>query len=113
MIVRALHMRSLRHVRPRQLIVIVGTVLCIPLALTLADPTSHLRGGSGGGWDWTLPDFIIMGGLLFSTALAGQIVLMQSRNMILRITLMGAIVLFFLAVWSELGVSAVSKLLGL
>lgn len=88
-------------------------LLCIPITLTLADPTSHLRGGSGGGWDWTLPDFIIMGGLIFSAALAGQIMLRHSRNIILRITLMGAIALVFLAVWSELAVSAVSKLLGL
>lgn len=91
---------------------VTGGLLLAPLALTLANENAHVRGGSGGGWDWGPLDFVVMGGLLMIAALAVQWALRRVRKPAYRIVAVGAIVLVFVLVWVELAVDAVSRALG-
>lgn len=81
--------------------------------LTLLNPSSHLRGGTGGGWDWGPLDFLIMGALLFATGLAIDFAARKLTNPIFRVLAITTIILALLAIWVEIAVDGVSQLLTL
>ena len=87
-----------------------GALLAVPLALTFANPHSHLNGGAGGGFDWGPGDFLIMGGMLFAATLGVQLALRRARAPGLRIAAVLAILAVFALVWIELAVGGVSQL---
>ena len=84
-------------------------LLVLPLFLTLANPMSRLRGGSGGGFDWMPGSFAVMGALLFLVVLAIQLVASRISGAIARGAAIVAIVALFGLVWVELAVDAVSR----
>ncbi len=53
---------------------------------------------------WELLDFVVAGGLLFSTSLAVEFVFQNIDQASTRITLYTAFLLMFLLVWAELAV---------
>lgn len=86
--------------------IIVGTLLLIPLVLTIRD-----GGVEGVGWNWSPADFFVMGGLLFAV---GPIIDLASRKItrpLPKALAILAIIFAFLALWAELAVDAVSTLL--
>jgi hypothetical protein len=54
--------------------------------------------------DWKLPDFIIMGILLFSTGLGIELVLRKVKGTLQRMLFCGAILLVLFLIWAELAV---------
>lgn len=58
----------------------------------------------GGGWNWTLSDFIIAGALIFITALIIEFVRHAVRNNVQRIAFIAIILLGFVYIWAELAV---------
>jgi len=54
--------------------------------------------------DWSVPDFAIMGVLLFGTGLLCELVLRKVRKAGTRILICGAILLAFFLIWAELAV---------
>jgi len=54
--------------------------------------------------DWKLPDFIIMGILLFGTGFACELIMRRVKSINYRILLCGAVLLAFFLVWAELAV---------
>jgi hypothetical protein len=54
--------------------------------------------------DWKLPDFVIMGVLLFCTALGIELVLRKIKGTMQRILLCGIILLVLFLIWAELAV---------
>lgn len=88
-------------------------LLAVPLALTLANPASHLRGGGGGGFDWGPGDFLVMGAMLFAAALAIQLAARHLTRPATRGLALLAILALFALVWAELAVDGVSKALAL
>lgn len=88
---------------------IVGGVLLIPLVLTLLNPTSHVRGGTGGGWDWGPLDFLVMGVLLFATGLAIEYARTKLTNPTYRVAAIVGIILALLTVWVEIATDRVSE----
>ena len=82
----------------------LGTVLIllIPLILTLLNPSAGINGGSGGGWDWSPSDFVIMGIMLFGTGLMLDFTLRRTGKY--RMLIAAAIVIAFLWLWVELAV---------
>lgn len=91
--------------RVLRITIIVVIILLIPLVLTIRD-----GGVEGIGWNWTLGDFMVMGGLLFLVGLAIELVLMKLTRPLDRIVAIAGIVLASLALWTEMAVGAVSQL---
>ena len=54
--------------------------------------------------NWTLSDFIIAGALLLSTGILCEIAIRKIRNLRLRLSVCGIILLFLLLIWAELAV---------
>jgi len=88
-------------------------ILTAPLMLTLTNPDARLNGGAGGGFDWTLGSFVVMGVLLFAAGLGVQFAARKIRRPLPRILAGSAIVLVVLMIWVELAVDGVSQLFGL
>jgi hypothetical protein len=89
-------------------------VLSVPLVFTLMNPNAELRGGAGlstSGVNWTLSDFVIMGGLLLVTGLAVVLASRMFRARLARLLAVLVVLAGFLAVWAELAVGAVSQVL--
>lgn len=84
--------------------VALGTValLIIPLVLTLLNPAAHINGGTGGGWDWSPSDFVIMGAMIFATGLLLDWTLRTGGKH--RFIAAGVIVFLFIWLWAELAV---------
>ncbi len=82
----------------------LGTIgiLLIPLTLTLLNPGAHVNGGTGGGWDWSPSDFILMGAMIFGTGLLLSHTLRNGGKN--RFIIAGVIVFLFLWLWVELAV---------
>lgn len=82
----------------------LGTLalLIIPLVLTLLNPTAHLNGGMGGGWDWSPSDFVIMGAMIFGVGLLLDWTLRRGGKH--RFIAAGVILFLFLWLWAELAV---------
>ena len=59
---------------------IVVVLLLIPLALTLTNPKAHLNGGHGGGWDWSVFDFVWAFVVLFGAAFAYEFISRKMTN---------------------------------
>ncbi|PIR69349.1 MAG: hypothetical protein COU47_03190 [Candidatus Niyogibacteria bacterium CG10_big_fil_rev_8_21_14_0_10_46_36] len=74
--------------------VAVSFILSIPLVLTLLG-----SGTAGEGWHWTLPDFVLIGGALFSIALAYELIARRTKITVYRaafsLGLAGAFLLFW------------------
>lgn len=103
-------MPSNRYIR---VLVIVGALLLVPLVLTLLNPSSHLRGGTGGGWDWGPLDFPIMGALLFVFGIAIDFAARKLTNPAYRTLAIAGLVLALIAIWVEIAVDGVSQFLAL
>jgi hypothetical protein len=88
---------------------VVGGLLLIPLVLTLINPNATMNGGKGGGWDWALGDFVVMGTLLFVTGLAIDFVARRITDPLMRVFAVAVIVFALLVVWAEFAVDAVSR----
>ena len=84
-------------------------LLIFPLFLTLTNPTSRLRGGEGGGFDWMPASFLVMGLLLFLVAIAIQVAAIHIARPAARGAVIIAIVGLFGLIWAELAVDAVSQ----
>lgn len=54
--------------------------------------------------DWKLPDFIIMGVLLFGTGIVCELILRKVKRIENRILLCGAVLLGLFLIWAELAV---------
>jgi hypothetical protein len=80
---------------------IVGLILLIPVFGNL-----YVE-----GWNWSLFDFIVMGTLLFVVGLAIDFAARNVADPTHKVLAIGAIVLAFLALWTEMAVGAVSQLL--
>lgn len=89
---------------------IVGSILLIPLVLTLLNPNASIYGGPGGGMDWMPGDFVVMGALLFITGMAIDFAHQKLTDSPYKIPAILAIIAVLLMVWVELAVQAVSKL---
>jgi hypothetical protein len=96
---------SLLQNRYIRIAAIVLLILVIPLVMTIHDGAVE-----GVGWNWTPIDFITMGGLLFLTGLAIDFAARKLTQPAHRIIAVAAIIFVFLAIWTELAVGAVSKL---
>ncbi|NMC51595.1 hypothetical protein GYA54_02610 [Candidatus Kuenenbacteria bacterium] len=57
-----------------------GLILLIPLVLTLINPNATINGGQGGGWDWSLGDFIMVGVFLFGSGIAYELISRRSSD---------------------------------
>ncbi len=75
-------------------------LLLIPVALQLTIGT----GVDGQGFNWKLDDFLIIGFLLFGTALLCELVLRKVNNTTIRILFSVAILLALLLIWVDLAV---------
>lgn len=69
-------------------------LLCIPLiAMQFTDAV-----------DWSLSDFIIMGGLLLGTGLLCEIIMRKVKRIENRLLICGVILFAFFLIWAELAV---------
>jgi hypothetical protein len=80
---------------------IVGLILLIPFFGNL-----YVE-----GWNWSPFDFVVMGTLLFVVGLAIDFTARKVTDPVNKVLAIGAIVLAFLALWTEMAVGAVSQLL--
>lgn len=79
----------------------IATILIlIPLVLQLTIGT----GIDGTGFNWTIEDFLVIGFLLYSTALLCEFVLRKVTGTYLRLLICGAILVVFLLIWIDLAV---------
>lgn len=84
-------------------------ILLVPLILTLSNPHARIHGGNGGGWDWMPASFVVMGAMLFTTALALDFAIRKVSSPVFRSAACVFVVIALLAVWGELSVDAVSQ----
>ena len=83
-----------------RLAIITGLILLIPLILTLVNPTAHLNGGSGGGWDWSPFDFVWAGTLIFGIGYLFQLAMRKSAgNMAYKFAAGSALATVFVLIW--------------
>ncbi len=92
---------------------VLGTVLLllIPLVLTLTNQSSTLNGGPGGGFDWGLEDFLVMGLLLLFVGLAAQLAVRLVKSPGARVLAVLLVVFAGFVIWAELAVGVISRLL--
>jgi hypothetical protein len=80
--------------RLRLILLSVGLVLLVPLvAMLFTDEVN-----------WSVFDFVIMGGLLLGTALLCELVLRRFKSLISRIIICGFVLFLLFLVWVELAV---------
>ena len=97
-------MTSKHLVRPA-----IGTalILLIPLVMTVLD-----RGKPpGDGWRWGPGDFVAMGALLFGAGVTYEVLASRLDRKAYRVAAGLAILLAVLAIWFELAVDGVSKVI--
>lgn len=74
--------------------IITGAVLLVPLvAMQFSEEV-----------DWSLSDFMIMGGLIFITGMALELIAKRVGDSRRRLAAMSAVALAFLLIWAELAV---------
>lgn len=56
------------------------------------------------GFNWSLPDFIVAGFLLFGTAFAINLVVHSPKTLLFKLIISGIILLVLLLIWIELAV---------
>lgn len=72
----------------------VAFLLCIPLvAMQFTNEV-----------EWTLSDFIIMGGLLLGTGLLAEFILRRVKQTNFRIGIIAVVLIAFFLIWAELAV---------
>jgi hypothetical protein len=91
----------LQHTIARVVLVTLA-ILLVPLAGTLLNPNASMYGGAGGGFDWTLSDFVVMGAILFVTGLGLDFAYRKAGKY--RVIAIAAIIFAFLWLWAELAV---------
>jgi tryptophan-rich sensory protein len=97
---------SARHVmRPT---VWTGLILLIPLVMTRVDRWK----ADGDGWHWKTGSFLVMGALLFGAGPAYEPLAGLVDRKACRVAVAVVIMLVVLAVWIELAVHGVSKMIG-
>jgi len=96
--------REKRWIRPA---IGTGLLLLIPLVMTILD-----RGKpEGEGWHWGLGDFVVAGTLLFGAGLLYEYLAGRARGRAGKLAAGAAIFLAVFAIWFELAVDGVSKVL--
>ena len=81
--------------RVKFILLTVAFLLLIPLiAMQFTDEVN-----------WTLFDFIIAGALLFGTGLMIELVIRKTKQIKYRIIFLVSLLIVFLLIWAELGVS--------
>jgi hypothetical protein len=99
-------MNRKHFVRPA---IVTGGILLIPLVMTILD-----RGKpAGDGWHWGPGDFVVMGALLFGAGLTYEFLAGRIDRKAHRVAAGLAIVFAVLAIWFELAVDGVSRLVKL
>ncbi|WEK69344.1 MAG: hypothetical protein P0Y62_16020 [Candidatus Chryseobacterium colombiense] len=56
------------------------------------------------GFDWSLPDFMIAGVLLFGTAFAINLVVNSTKTVATKLVISGIVLLILIVIWVELAV---------
>lgn len=79
---------------------LLGIVIAVPVLLLIPFTAMMLTSEV----NWTLPDFVVMGGLLLGTGLACEFVLRTVTKTSHRIAICAVIFAAFLLVWAELAV---------
>lgn len=89
----------------------VATVVlfAIPMALTLLNPNSHLRGGAGGGWDWSPWGAVWFIPLIFCVGLAIDFAWRKIQSPLYRILTISTIVVILLFAWVQVVTDQVSE----
>jgi hypothetical protein len=96
----------MKGMRAGRVAIVVGVMLLIPVALTLLNPNSHVRGGAGGGWDWTIGwGLLVIGAILFVAGLGIDLALRKISNTVYRVLTICAIVAPILLVWLRIASS--------
>jgi hypothetical protein len=90
-------------VRP---IIGTGLLLFIPLTMTFLD--RHKADGEG--WRWGVFDFVVMGVLLFCAGVAYEFIAGKSGRRAHKAVLALSILCIVFAIWVELAVGGISKL---
>ena len=85
----------------------IGTtlVLLVPLTLTLLNQSTPV----GVGWHWSPMDFVVMGVLLFGAGVSYEFLSRRLGRKAHKVTLGIVILGLVLAIWAELAVGAISK----
>lgn len=94
---------------------LIGTLglLTIPLVLTWLNPSASIHGGAGGGWDWTLSDFVIAGLVLLTIGFVTLLAVLALRQRRSRLIAVISGLTLLLVVWAELAVGGVSQIVAL
>ena len=77
----------------------IGLILLIPFVLTLINPNATINRSQGGGWDWTLSDFVIAGVFLFGSSLVYELISRRSNNVVYKAGVGVAVATALLLVW--------------
>jgi hypothetical protein len=90
----------MKEMRYGRVAAIVTTILAIPAVLTLLNPNSHVRGGQGGGWDWSFgPGIFVIYAILFVAGLLIDLSVRKIRNPLYRALAIVLVVTPILFVW--------------
>lgn len=84
-------------------------ILGIPMVLTLLNPNSHLRGGAGGGWDWSPWGLVWAVPLIFCVGLAIDFAWRKIKSPVYRVLTILLIVLALLLAWVQVVTDQVSE----
>lgn len=84
-----------------------GLILLVPLVMSILDRHKP----AGDGWHWGPMDFVVMGALLFGAGLTFEYFARKLGRGVPRIALGAATLGAVLAIWVELAVDGISKLL--
>ena len=80
----------------RLTVIMLSVVLLLLVPLIAMQVTNEVN--------WSLPDFVVMGILLFGTGLMCELVMRKVKRTSYRLALVGTILIVFLLIWAELAV---------
>jgi len=80
----------------RLTVIMLSVVLLLLVPLIAMQVTNEVN--------WSLPDFVVMGILLFGTGLMYELVMRKVKRTSYRLALVGTILIVFLLIWAELAV---------
>ena len=92
----------MKGMRIKQVTIVVACILLIPLVLTLLNPSSHIRGGQGGGWDWNPIGIIPIGAFLFVVGLAIDFADRKIKSPVYRVLTISVIISAVLFLWFQI-----------
>lgn len=84
-------------------------LFAVPMTLTLLNPDSHIRGGSGGGWDWTLWGAVWFIPLIFCVGLLIDLAWRQIKSPVMRVITVFFIVAALALAWVQVVTDRVSE----